>query len=406
MNKSKFINVPVQLQRSPDWLTWRYQPRNERLTKKPNIFNNKPGETWDDKALLTFSEAVAEYEVNPDSEHNPKSSEGLQEFTIANMEKSLQKTIAADGIGFAFRTFNDIAGIDLDHAIDDKGNITPTAMAVINAARGCYIETSVSGHGFHIYGICDKSKLIQKYGKSFTDKSKGIEVYLASHYFTVTGVRFMAGWGSIENAIDTCYKLKNGNNTEKASVASIFAPQPQTLSQESQRSGEKEKASVAAISTPRLQTLSQESQRSGEFFDEQDILRLPALPIRDVQYYMEKNEPQLANVLKRGYAAAPSSWGAHADGTIDKSQIDMKAAGLLANWFYRYGIETIISIFKNSALHRQTEKSGSYVQQTCTKAYNRQKSFYAAVDYRRVDKTTRAKVEAWTQRNIQFKKTL
>ena len=307
-NNNEFANIPEQLKRSPDWLTWRKQLRDGRIAKKPNI---PAGKNWDEQDLLTFKEACFE------NNENPNTGEDLPENTIQNLEKDLKKTIAADGIGFAFRTYNDIAGIDLDHALDESGNISQTAKAILNAARGCYVEISLSGSGFHIYGICDKAKMLEKYGKSsFQSKEKGIEVYFRSHYFVVTGKRWMNGWGSIEKAVETCYNIINGITTEnkentEQSVAANTEP--------NQRSGitMPNTNTQTKITTPTqsVAASTEPNQRSGEYTDN-DILHLPAMSLTGVRYIMNKEEPTLDNVLTRGYAVAPLSWGCHAAALI------------------------------------------------------------------------------------------
>lgn len=382
----EFANVPEQMKRCPDWLTWRKQLRDGRIAKKPNIPAGKP---WDEQNLLTFKEACFE------NNENPNTGEDLPENTIQGLEKDLKKTIAADGIGFAFRTYNDIAGIDLDHAIDESGNISPIAKAILNAARGCYVETSLSGTGFHIYGICDKARMLEKYGKSsFQSKEKGIEVYFRSHYFVVTGKRWMNGWGSIEKAVETCYNLINGTTATTNTEQSVAANQKQT-----ERSGEyrlntntqsKNNPSVAANAMP----------SKGEYTDA-DILRLPAMDLQGVRYIMNKEEPVLDTVLRQGYSAAPLTWGQHADGSQDKSAIDMKVCGLLANYYHRYGIDTIVSIFKQSALNRSKEKANfeEYIYKTASIAYNAQKTWFAAVNYRQISYREKELVKSWVARS-------
>ena len=313
------------------------------------------------------------------------------------MERELRTPIAADGIGFAFRSMNDICGIDLDHALDESGNISPIAKAILNAARGCYVETSLSGTGFHIYGICDKTRMLEKYGKSsFQSKEKGVEVYFRSHYFVVTGKRWMNGWGSIEKAVETCYNIINGITTEnkentEQSVAANTEP--------NQRSGNinTPNTSTQAQAKQSVATSTEPNQRSGEYTDN-DILHLPAMSLTGVRYIMNKEEPTLDNVLTRGYAVAPLSWGCHADGTLDKSKVDMKVCGLLSNYYHRYGVDTVINIFKASALYRP-EKTEKYLIQTANIAYNQQKSWFAAVDYRQISHLERQKVIAWTVRS-------
>lgn len=388
----EFANVPEQMKRCPDWLTWRKQLRDGRIAKKPNI---PAGKNWDEQDLLTFQEALFE------NQEYPETGGWLDEETIKLMEKNNDKTACSDGIGFAFRSMNDVAGIDLDHAIDESGNINPVAKAILNSARGCYVETSLSGSGFHIYGICDKARMIEKYGKSsFQNKEKGIEVYFKSHYFVVTGKRFMAGWGSIEKCIETCYNLINGvsetNKTKEPHEQSVAATVNQT-----ERSGitMPNTNTQTKITTPTQSVAANQdkTERSGEYTDN-DILHLPAMSLTGVRYIMNKEEPTLDNVLTRGYAVAPLSWGCHADGSLDKSKVDMKVCGLLSNYYHRYGVDTVINIFKASALYRP-EKTEKYLIQTANIAFNQQKTWFAAVDYRQITYQERQKVIAWTVRS-------
>ena len=417
-NNNEFVNVPEQLKRSPDWLTWRRQPRDGKIAKKPNIFNpNKDIKIeWDNRELLTYKEAINEYE------RCPGTNDGLEETTIVQMEKELRTPIAADGVGFAFRTYNDIAGIDLDHALDESGNISPTAKAVLNAARGCYVEVSLSGSGFHIYGICDKTKMLETYGKSsFQNKEKGIEVYFRSHYFVVTGKRWMNGWGSIESAVQTCYNLINGTTATTNTEQSVAANQEQT-----ERSGVKmPNTNTQSKNNPSVAANSNQAERSGEYrlntntqsknnpsvaanampskgeYTDADILRLPAMDLQGVRYIMNKEEPVLDTVLRQGYSAAPLTWGQHADGSQDKSAIDMKVCGLLANYYHRYGIDTIVSIFKQSALNRSKEKANfeEYIYKTASIAYNAQKTWFAAVNYRQISYREKELVKSWVARS-------
>jgi putative DNA primase/helicase len=40
--------------------------------------------------------------------------------------------------------------LDLDHCIDDRGNLSPLGVKIVSRAEGTYIEKSVSGRGLHI----------------------------------------------------------------------------------------------------------------------------------------------------------------------------------------------------------------------------------------------------------------
>ena len=80
--------IPNQLKSlTGDWLNWHYEKKDgkEKTIKVPEVPAN-----WYDKPQLTFEEAVARSAANP------------------------QK-----GIGIAFRTYNNIVGIDIDNIPDN-----------------------------------------------------------------------------------------------------------------------------------------------------------------------------------------------------------------------------------------------------------------------------------------------
>jgi KaiC/GvpD/RAD55 family RecA-like ATPase len=88
------------------------------------------------------------------------------------------------GIGFEFGN-SDYAGVDIDECIDDAGNVTPEALAIVNALDS-YTEISPSGHGLHI--IVKAPGFVPKWKKK-TDLPgmKALEMYAEGRYFTVTG---------------------------------------------------------------------------------------------------------------------------------------------------------------------------------------------------------------------------
>lgn len=84
------------------------------------------------------------------------------------------------GVGFVFTDNDDLVFIDLDHCIDDAGEISGTAEEVLKMFSDSYIELSQSETGLHI--ICKGS-----IKKSFRNDSEGIEVYSSGRYMAFTG---------------------------------------------------------------------------------------------------------------------------------------------------------------------------------------------------------------------------
>lgn len=110
------------LQSLPQWVVWQYETRNGKKTKIP--YNANTGK----KARSDNPQTWCSYE-------------------------QAQKTLATypndyAGIGFMFN--ETITGIDLDHCIDEDGNIDPWAQEIITQFSS-YCEKSPSGTGVHIF---------------------------------------------------------------------------------------------------------------------------------------------------------------------------------------------------------------------------------------------------------------
>ena len=90
-----------------------------------------------------------------------------------------------DGVGIALGEKSDrfgLVGIDLDHCVDDQGNISDRARQIVDAF-GSYTERTPSGHGLRIllWGSKPGTKC------SVKKTHPGIEIYEADRYITVTG---------------------------------------------------------------------------------------------------------------------------------------------------------------------------------------------------------------------------
>ncbi|MCX6544418.1 MAG: DUF3987 domain-containing protein [Acidobacteria bacterium] len=81
-----------------------------------------------------------------------------------------------DGIGVPM--VDGLAGVDLDHCIDDQGVIAPWAMAIVTAIN-TYAERSPSGHGLRL--------LVRGTLPPGRRKAGPVEMYDSGRYLTVTG---------------------------------------------------------------------------------------------------------------------------------------------------------------------------------------------------------------------------
>ena len=129
-------------------------------------------------------------EEKPKSPYNPQSSSVGAKANDPGTWAGFAAAAAAaarlgrGGIGFEFGAPGGIAGLDLDHVINDKGELAQWAAEIV-ALMDSYTELSPSGRGLHIIfklsvpysEICPRNK----------DSKQGIEIYDTGRYFTVTG---------------------------------------------------------------------------------------------------------------------------------------------------------------------------------------------------------------------------
>ena len=139
------------------WVCWRLEPdpKGEKPRKVP--YNPKNG-----------SRASA---TNPETW-------GTMEEALAAKERYLFA-----GIGFVFTEGCGIVGVDIDHCLDENGQMNETARA-ITGKYPTYTEISPSGKGLHLFYRGSGMP-----GKGNKNSESGVEMYAAARYFTMTGKR-------------------------------------------------------------------------------------------------------------------------------------------------------------------------------------------------------------------------
>ncbi len=83
------------------------------------------------------------------------------------------------GIGFVLHGDGTVC-IDLDHAVDENGNITPEAQRILDRFPNTYAEYSLSGRGIHIW--LRTSRPLPEDGR----RTNGIEIYQNKRYIAIT----------------------------------------------------------------------------------------------------------------------------------------------------------------------------------------------------------------------------
>ena len=142
----KYKNISLkEMAMFPQWGYW----------KTGKIPCNAIGKNIDHKAFcLTLEEAAAGFDPNVHS-----------------------------GIGFSFREDDPFVGIDYDHVVNERGEITDSAIAAEVGELNTYTELSQSGTGLHC--VCKVNSWPEDIPKG-TKKAAG-EMYYSGRYFAITG---------------------------------------------------------------------------------------------------------------------------------------------------------------------------------------------------------------------------
>ena len=159
-----YENIPSELKELNQWVCWKYENRNGKMTKPPiSAITGRHASNTTPTDWTSFEKAKTYYESHDEME----------------------------GIGFVFSDDDPICGIDLDNCIE--------AMVICGDKPACkeikewanelierfdsYTEFSPSGKGIHVILIGKKK------GKAAhrKDAENEIEIYDTGRYFTITG---------------------------------------------------------------------------------------------------------------------------------------------------------------------------------------------------------------------------
>ncbi|MBC9719508.1 bifunctional DNA primase/polymerase [Streptomyces sp. TRM66268-LWL] len=104
--------------------------------------------------------------------------------TWASYAEACSATVGA-GLGFVLADRDGLLCVDLDHCIDDEGQVAEWAREILDRCPRTFTEVSVSGRGLHIWG---RGQV--KSGRRIRRDGMAIEVYGHGRYIAVTGNRF------------------------------------------------------------------------------------------------------------------------------------------------------------------------------------------------------------------------
>jgi putative DNA primase/helicase len=149
-------NIPDELKRRQQWVSWRVEAREGKLTKVP---------------------------YNPRTANKASSTDSTTWSTLEVVVSAFESE-AYSGIGFVFSSGDPYTGIDFDHCLNrETGEIASWAWKWIERFDG-YTEVSPSGDGLH---VIVKGKSPRNGKRTVNDKT--VEVYSTERFFTCTGVQ-------------------------------------------------------------------------------------------------------------------------------------------------------------------------------------------------------------------------
>jgi primase-polymerase (primpol)-like protein len=158
-------NIPEELRELAQWVNWRFEERDDKLTKVPYTAGTlRRASSTGPATWSTFSQALEAYVFGYDDlsdiEHNEPS---------------------YDGIGFVFSDDDPYCGIDLDKCLDpETGDIAPWAFEILDrVGDDAYTEVSPSGTGIHA--------IVRARVRGGGMRKGPVEMYSRARYFTITG---------------------------------------------------------------------------------------------------------------------------------------------------------------------------------------------------------------------------
>ena len=169
---TRHLPALAELQARPQWVCWRNERRQGKLTKVP------------------YSAITGKYAQSD----NPQ--------TWASYTQAMQSQRARryDGVGFVF--CRDYTGVDLDHCVNPNGSIDSWAQAYLDQLQS-YAEYSPSKTGIHILVRGNVPRGLRLRVPDAPQPEAAIEMYCERRYFTVTGAHVQG----TPTAIEACPAL-------------------------------------------------------------------------------------------------------------------------------------------------------------------------------------------------------
>ena len=152
--QNTYKNIPPFLLRQHQWVAWGIRDAPQKAPFQPQSLLAGRPEAAKAGVLETW---------------------GSYDNAVKCVERGL-----AQGIGFEF-SGNGLYGVDLDHVIDEAGQLMPQAREIVGKLAS-YTEVSPSGTGLHLFMFAGGANITRH-----RKKDGFLEIYSEGRYFTVTG---------------------------------------------------------------------------------------------------------------------------------------------------------------------------------------------------------------------------
>ena len=280
-------------------------------------------------------------EEKPKAPYNPHTpsvgAKANDAATWADFETAVSAAARLGRGGIGFELGNGIAGIDLDHVINDDGELSEEARTIVDMMNS-YTEYSPSGRGLHILFRVSEAEetLREKLGGKLGGKNAQIELYFGVHYLTVTG----RPYGEVKGLFD--------RTQEALKIYSLYLAKTEKK-KPAQRAEYSPHVSKPSCSTPEDMSDSELWER---MFNAPNGRYIQALYYGDTSGYGSQSEADLALCNHLAF------WTGS-----DARRMDMmfRESGLYRDkWDSQHGSETYGEMTIDEAIRGTPERSSSY----------------------------------------------
>lgn len=149
--------IPQFFRNKKVWVLWKLETVKGRVTKVPySAITGRKASSTNPETWSTYSECLKAY------------------------DECLGTSYEYNGLGVTLSDSLDCVFIDIDHCIDQEGNLSEVAEDILGKLKYTYAEVSQSGTGIHLF-------VLGTIPRSFKNSKVNVEMYKTGRYCAFTG---------------------------------------------------------------------------------------------------------------------------------------------------------------------------------------------------------------------------